>query len=174
MAVPDLVKQQYHNQLSNPTIVKRGRRSKGDASHAFCSEAMNGRKEDYISGWKDIHKHGLKANCFVVNLAQSPIHFHTADDMFPTLLRKSYLYELVTESEILPAQHLLIQGFPVPGLVSEANSAFFPFASLLNVTSSECVSQLTDVELRSLAGNSMHWAALGAWLLFGWSSTHVV
>jgi len=43
------------------------------------------------------------------------------------LLRGSYLFDWVTMRDIIPMEHWLIMGFPVPGVVSADLSANFPF-----------------------------------------------
>ena len=90
----------------------------------------------------------------------------------PTLMRRSFLYDIISDQELLPLQHLLIQGFPVPldGVVDTSISAHFAFPSLISPLATEEDDHLLSADsVRSLAGNSMHWSALASWLVFVWS-----
>ena len=80
-------------------------------------------------------------------------------DAAPTLLRKSKLWNLLTEQPIHVAVHWLMQGFPHPSFsrLSPELIAYFPYASL---------DSLSDVQQRSLVGNAMHWASSAAMFLF--------
>jgi hypothetical protein len=104
----------------------------------------------------------------IVNLVQTAGYMQgRLQTRAPALLRGSCLYDLVSDKEVLPIQHWLIQGFPVPGFVDEELSANFPFPSLLPGHKDP----LHDKEVRTLTGNSMHVAAVGAWVLFAWSAS---
>ena len=106
----------------------------------------------------------------IVNLAQDPQSFgYSSSRNAPRLLRGSYLYDLVSNREILPLQHLLIQGFPVPGWAPAAAAHAFPFPGLINATMGPNSQQLSDTELRSLTGDGMHWNLLGSVILFSWA-----
>ena len=62
----------------------------------------------------------------LANLDQNS-HFWNTSPFAPSLLQGSLLFDLVREREVLPVEHLLIQGFPVPGFADEAMANVFPF-----------------------------------------------
>ena len=78
----------------------------------------------------------------------------------PTLLRKSTLYDMISQRPLLPLEYFLIQGYPHPdtGIISEELRAQFPFADALSI--------LAPHEVTSLMGNGMHLAQAGTWLLW--------
>ena len=78
----------------------------------------------------------------------------------PTLLRKSTLYDMISQRPLLPLEYFLIQGYPHPdtGIISEELRAQFPFADALSI--------LAPHEVTSLMGNGMYLAQAGAWLLW--------
>ena len=61
------------------------------------------------------------------------------------LKRNSELFDMVANRMVHPYEHLLMQGFPVPGLVDNFMSAAFPFKSVLP--------DLKYNQVRQLAGN---------------------
>ena len=92
----------------------------------------------------------------------------------------------MSDKEVLAIQHFLIQGFPVPGLVPQEHSRFFPFPSIVDVNpimehsrgslradGSRASSLMTDKDIRKATGMSMHWACIGAWLTYMVSSSRV-
>ena len=100
---------------------------------------------------------GWKVPSLIVNLEQRPA-FHWVFQLngVPALLRKSVLYELVNGQLLDAKNHWLVQGFSCPSF--GINSEGFPFPSLLE-DGADC---LTPEEMKRLAGNSMHWAQIGA------------
>ncbi len=58
-----------------------------------------------------------------------------------------------------------MQGFPVPQLLARGNkyARLFPIAELVDANGPHCMS---GVDIRHLAGNGMHLAALGSVILF--------
>ena len=79
----------------------------------------------------------------------------------PALLRKSVLYELVNGQLLDAKNHWLVQGLSCPCF--GINSESFPFPSLLEDDGPD---SLTQEQMKRLTGNSMHWAQIGAWLMF--------
>ena len=88
--------------------------------------------------------------------------------VFPALIRNSMMVDIGQSNPpprrlVHPAEHYRLQGFPAllgaPGDPSNAASLPFPGSLLL----AGCPGALTGQELRSLAGNGMHAAALGTW-----------
>ena len=105
-----------------------------------------------------------RPNVAMVNLEQNVYRSSSAvSKMAPTLLRGSILHELATDKMVVPLQHWLIMGWPVPGLVPNRFSGFFPFPDLLE--------SLTPCQSRTLTGNGMHVAAIGLWTLYGLATT---
>ena len=109
---------------------------------------------------------------FIVNLNESNEYAMHKTCFGPTLLTSSRLYDIIAEREVLPLQHVLMQGAPVPGLCAEYLSKYFPFPDITllmpgsNLNDTNVVQQqLSDNEIRRLAGNSFHWAAVGAMLM---------
>ena len=97
----------------------------------------------------------------LVNLEQRPA-FHKVFQLngVPALLRKSVLYELVNGQLLDAKNHWIVPGIPCPCFGT--NSEGFPFRSLLE-DGADC---LTPEEMKTLTGNSMHWAQIGAWFMF--------
>ena len=123
-----------------------------------------------IAGYEEIaHQRGLLSKkVALVNLSQTAgyskqVNFRTA----PALLRNTYLFDLISLSELPPVLNWLIMGLPVPGLVSPELAQRFPFPSVV----SACKSELSDNQVRIVTGNAMHQAAIGAWLALGLACT---
>lgn len=71
---------------------------------------------------------------------------------------------LVADRPVLPGEHWLVQGFPhhiYPALPTHL-AKYFPAG---------IDEGLTDTEMKSLTGNSMHIAQVGSWLLFSLGCT---
>ena len=83
--------------------------------------------------------------------------------LVPALLTHSSLIDVVSGQEIIPLQHWLIQGLPVPGLCADALSRDFLFSLIFR--------NLTDANVRKAIGNMMHAAPIGAWLGFALATT---
>ena len=111
----------------------------------------------------------------IVNLEQNAEHFfHGLSHVAPRLLKKSMLYDLVSNKEFVPVQHWLIQGYPVPGLVPQYLSDFFPFPSLVDhgpVSNNDHV--VTDAETREVTGMAFHLSCVGAILMYAWAAADV-
>jgi len=89
--------------------------------------------------------------------------------------QESYLFDLVSRKELVPAQHLLIQGFPVPGLCSDRIATKFPFPSLVSARPDALkeAHELRDQDIRHVAGKGFHLSAIGAVLMFAWGSSKI-
>ena len=126
----------------------------------------------------------LSTSVLLQNLCQNAEMFFNLTQVVPTLLQRSFLYDMVAEREVLAVEHLLMQGFPVPGLCSEDLSSSFPWPRILRLepgiamveTRGNCTQPtLTEAQLRSLAGIGFHWAQVGAFITFVFiTSTHQV
>ena len=113
------------------------------------------------------------------DMSPKPVHIvnlqHTADyagnaasgsDVVPSLLRHSILFERVSGKEIVPAQHLLIMGWPIPGWAPPRLASFFPFPDLVATEHNEADGKLTGNEMRHLAGNGWQWTSYTSFLLY--------
>ena len=99
------------------------------------------------------------------NLTQNDMFFNSSR-LAPSLLQRSMLFDAVSLQEVLPVEHLLIQGFPVPGLVSENLSRHFPFPDIVKLGFADKDSgYLTESELRSITGVGFCWPAIGAFIM---------
>ena len=139
----------------------------------FGEATLRVRKEQYLE--KPAVKAALSksAKVLLVNLHQNS-HFFSDNQYAPSLLQRSQLYNLVTMKEVLPIEHFLIQGFPVPGLAEDRLSKFFPFKSLVQAKWHNDPSKLNDQEMRSITGIGFSWPAFGAILSFVMCSTRVL
>jgi hypothetical protein len=83
-------------------------------------------------------------------------------DAAPSLLRATFLWDLIRDEPIGPTSHWLIQGFASPSVPSLCAhiSPSCP-VGLMNVSTG-----LSGSTQKVLAGNSMHVAAIGTWTLF--------
>jgi hypothetical protein len=108
----------------------------------------------------------------IVNLSQRPEFINKISaKCFPALLRKSQLYDLVQERLVTVAELWLVQGVPHPQLVKQADFGAdrFPFHRFLAVSAHGDGRQCGMIPLgqqKSVIGNSMHIAQVGAWILF--------
>ena len=110
----------------------------------------------------------------IVNLEQTADFFHlNKRPLAPALLRKSMLVDLVQAVELIPAQHLLIQGFPAPPFAPPELAKFFPFPKIFTAgfVDEEDASMLNAADVKLLTGNSFHWLQAGAMLMFMWSTS---
>ena len=152
----------------------------GDAEQlgAFCHPSHRVNAETYCAMRESMGgrvPHGVH----VVSLMQAPDLFYNASPFMPRLLVNSYLFDLVSRKELIPLQHLLIQGFAVPGLVpKEFSDKFFPWPKCVSLHSNPCKPegdcQLSEHQIRELAGNSFHVALMGAFYAFALSIAEVV
>ena len=157
----------------------------------FANPVFRVRAVDYtVRGIGDDVQPGLPS-VNLVNLMQNPQFFSSRSSMAPRLLRHSFLFDTVTQNEVLPLQHFLIQGWPAPCFADERQSRYFPFPDILpsldavaassdeeedieeqidEMIDMDCVQKLTDREVRSVTGDGFHWASVGAMLAFAWST----
>ena len=94
----------------------------------------------------------------LANLGQSVGFGSIADKSAPALLRKTFLVDLVSRKPVTVEEHLLIQGFP-----------HHCFADLPQELRKYCPDEMfagiSNAEMRSMAGMSMHLAQVGSWVL---------
>jgi len=127
----------------------------------------NATQEIHSNRLKSLLAAGKHQGVALVNLQQGAT-FHTSlRQRAPALLTGSDLFDIVSGQEVLPVQHWLIQGFPVPGLCSPDLSKRFPFPTLVSAMGTT----LTDSSVKTLTGNAMHQAAVGVCLLYALAST---
>ena len=108
----------------------------------------------------------------IVNLEQTADFFYAESPLAPALLRRSMLFDLVQAVELIPAQHLLIQGFPAPPFAPPELAKFFPFPKIFTAGFVDAdASMLNAADVRTLTGNSFHWLQAGAMLMFMWSTS---
>ena len=108
----------------------------------------------------------------IVNLEQTADFFYGESPLAPALLRRSMLFDLVQAVELIPAQHLLIQGFPAPPFAPPELAKFFPFPKIFTAGFVDAdASMLNAADVRTLTGNSFHWLQAGAMLMFMWSTS---
>ena len=105
----------------------------------------------------------LQKGAAFCNLIQKP-NFFSLSDHAPALLRGSVLYDLVSGQEVLPIQHWLTMGAAVPAVAQPDSGVVCPFLETF-------FKELTDREARTLAGNAMHVAAIGTFLMFSMAAT---
>ena len=110
----------------------------------------------------------------IVNLFHNPEWFGIGSfNIFPSLMQTSQLYDLVTNTEVVPSLHLVVQGWPVPGIAHNDVSRNFPLSDVISAEHDPDPKFLQEAQLRSLAGNSMHWASIGAFVLFALATSFV-
>ena len=81
----------------------------------------------------------------------------------PALLRGSLLVDLVSMRPFTHQEHWIIQGFPFSQFeVPDGFSSFFP---------TDVVSRESEATQKSLTGNAMHLAQIGAWILYNLAFT---
>ena len=109
----------------------------------------------------------------IVNLEQTADFFGGAESpLAPALLRRSMLFDLVQAVELIPAQHLLIQGFPAPPFAPPELAKFFLFRKIFTAGFVDAdASMLNAADVRPLTGNTFHWLQAGAMLMFMWSTS---
>jgi hypothetical protein len=85
--------------------------------------------------------------------------------------QESFLFDLASRRELVSAQHLLIQGLPVPGLCSDTTSQKFPWPRLVSLHPDpfKGPNELSDSQVKHLGGKSFHQSQIGAFLMFVWS-----
>ena len=141
----------------------------------FGDASLKVRLSNYVELPNCIAAMARNPKVLLINLFQTPYMFG-ASRWAPALLQRSQLYDLVRGRELLPAEHLLIQGFPVPGLVSNDLSKYFPFPGIFTLKYVGCWDDFgTGVdhpggldchELRSISGIGFNWPSIGSMILF--------
>ena len=81
----------------------------------------------------------------------------------PALTKTIMLYDLVSNTLLGEVEHWLVQGFPHPHSISHDLAKHFPFPGILQKGGEHFIKAIKQ---KAIAGNSMRWAQLGAWLLF--------
>jgi hypothetical protein len=110
----------------------------------------------------------------IVNVFNNPDFYGSGSLTYmPALLQKSHLYDLLTNTEVVPPLHFLVQGWAVPGLASDDLSDNFAFKDLVSARYDPDPNVLNENWMRSLTGNSMHWSSIGAFLLFALATSVV-
>ncbi len=102
-----------------------------------------------------------------VNLMQSPGHMGEpgggTKGLVPCLMRGSVLFSLGKNRLVLPEEHLVVQGVPVPELLP-ADSWLAKYYPL-----SRPVDAFPGALWRRLSGNGMHWSQIGTALLLAFA-----
>lgn len=95
------------------------------------------------------------------NIRQRPCHHSTLGPIVPTLLRGTYLFDIVCDRPWLPFEYFGLHGFPSPELLPAGHPAsrYFPFAALDKEFARDHV-------MRSLLGNGMHLKSIGTVFLW--------
>lgn len=145
-------------------IVQQGSKTTAAELGPFCNPSFKQRLLDYNMHLADKVK---DKPVLLANLQQNASMFASVSTNAPAVMRSSWLFDIVSNKELLPAQHLLIQGFPVPGWVAPQLSSAFPFPSLLSVEDPDKDEKLLSMkEIRTLSGNSFHWSSIGSMLMY--------
>jgi len=95
--------------------------------------------------------------CDLVCVLQSPYHIAPGTrQVAPSLLKGSLLFSLSRRRLMLPAETMLLQGFPVPSLLPSDGelASLYPFQTPLE-------DMLPDRTVRNLSGNGMHLCQVG-------------
>ena len=141
-----------------------------------------------LDGWRSLAvKSGLvdgskwRVDVALANLAQLAEFMKVVNTTAaPAILRKSILFDLVTNSRLLVSELWLLQGFPHPAHVQDMSpediDRRIPFYRLLlpprglhDDNDDDGTSDFASLTLRqqmSAVGNLMHPAQVGAWVLF--------
>ena len=132
-----------------------------DGFGPFGYSSLKMRLEDFKH---KAEKVGMRDDVHIQNLFNNAGFIFNKTNMVPTLLQHSLLYDLKTSQEILPIEHLMMQGFPVPGYCTEECSRHFPFPVIVSDRPHAGDEFLSDKEIRSLAGIGFHWSQIGAFV----------
>ena len=96
---------------------------------------------------------------------------------FPTLLQNTCLYDLIKQRALSLSECWVLQGFPHPER-QEAEADMcgvgFPFSSLVVSPAGNVDEVLTMNQQRSVLGNGMHVAQVGAWVVYNVASVRFV
>jgi len=91
----------------------------------------------------------------VINVVQNFGFDRVMGDLVPSLLKGSRLYSVKLDKLMMPQQHWVVQGWPVPRLVEETSGApSWPLP--MNV-----LTEMKDTHVRSMAGNMFHMRGVG-------------
>jgi len=111
-------------------------------------------------------------NLALVNITQNPGFGGTVQMKFmPCLLTHTLLFDLKKNQLVTVFVHWLAQGFAHPAALGVPTrvTRHFPFDHRLLALGE--AGALSPAAQRRLAGNAMHWSAIGSWMLFNFSST---
>ena len=139
-------------------------------SGPFLDPAFKIRSQKYLEHYNQIEP---PPPVNIVNLMQTSEFFGPCTVLVvPSLLRNSWLYDIASSREVLPVQHLLMLGFPVPGMCGLALSRHFPFPGIVSCEPSPFALKwlmLSDTQIRTVTGNAFHLSSIGAFLTFIWA-----
>eukprot|EP00959_Pyramimonas_sp_CCMP1952_P340478 7131461-Pyramimonas_sp.AAC.1 len=97
----------------------------------------------------------------IANISQNEtFHKYLSTDVMPTLLRHSFLYDLVRNRAVTAAESWLIQGVPHPDLSPSAAAGWCPCPLKISACADQCLAPRRQLEL---IGNMMHWMSVGTW-----------
>ena len=108
----------------------------------------------------------------LVNITQIPGFGGSVQVKFmPCLLTHTLLFDLRENQLVTVFVHWLTQGFAHPAALGVPTrvTRHFPFDH--RVLAFGEAGALSPAVQRRLAGNAMHWSAIGSWMLFNFSST---
>ena len=154
-------------QLFGPEQMPVGyaQRVQGPTAAVFLERAPLQRPQAYDHAQKQRPQHAF---CNLTQRAEHASAPMVDTSVFPALIRNSMMVDIGQSNPpprrlVHPAEHCRLQGFPALLGAPEdpSNAASLPFPKSLLLVG--CPGALTGQELRSLAGNGMHAAALGTW-----------
>jgi len=146
-------------------VAMKVREIMGD-SGPFLDPAFKIRFQGYLEHYKKVEP---PPPVNIVNVMQTPEFFGPCTVLVaPSLLRNSWLYDIASMREVLPVQHFLMLGFPVPGMCAPAVSRRFPFPGIVMCEPS-CPVVLSDAQIRAVTGNAFHLSSISAFLTFMWA-----
>ena len=158
--------------LSYEEICKRRSMSYEDLG-PFCSSSFRVRLDSY-NEIAEQHDNDSRHPIHLINLQQTAEYMGATPKLVvPSLLSNSFLYDRKSKKEIIPAQHLLMMGWPVPAWSPPHLASLFPFPQLIDIDHTEDASKLSANQIRSLTGKAWHWSCFSAMLLFLLSTSRV-
>ena len=145
----------------------------------FCVASLAMMRDAYLAMRMSSREQNVRVplNAHLVSLVQDPSMFYTTSPYAPRLLTNAQLFDIVNNKEVLALQHLLMQGFCVPGLVPDDLAYLFPFPSLVDVHADPKpvagTLMLSENQIRELAGNGFNVGLIGAMFIFALSSAQL-
>ena len=118
-----------------------------------------------------IKEYEVKRNCvgesqFFVNLFQGAQYWGIGKpDIIPSILQRSFLYDVRRKKEVLPQQHYLVRGYAFPGLAPASLACKFPYPSIVEMGAGG-VGMLTAEEMRKLTGLGFNKCTITAIILY--------